>query len=45
MSMLSGVDCLVSVICPSSIDESESVVSPSSMNSSSTSIMVWTGVL
>jgi len=45
MSMLSGVDCLVSAICPSSIDESELVVSPSSMNSSSTSMIVWTGVL
>jgi len=45
MSILSGVDCLVSVICPSSIDESESVVSPSSMSSSSTSMIAWTGVL
>jgi len=44
MSILSGVDRPVSVICPSSIDESESVVSPSSMNSSSTSMIVWTGV-
>ena len=45
MSMLSGVDCLVSVICPSSIDESESDVSPSSISSSSTLIIVCTGVL
>jgi len=44
MSILSGVDCLVSMICPSSIDESESVVSPSSICSSSSSIMVCTGV-
>jgi len=44
MSMLSGVDSLVSAICPSSIDESESVVSPSSRISSSSSIIVWTGV-
>ena len=41
--MLSGVDCLVSAICPSSIDESD--VSPSSIDSSSTSMTVWTGVL
>jgi len=40
MFMLSGVDCLVSAICPSSIDESESVVSLSSMGSSSTSMIV-----
>jgi len=40
MSMLSGVDCLVSAICPSSIDESGLDVSPSSMNSSSTSMIV-----
>jgi len=40
MSILSGVDCLVSVICPSSIEESESVVSPSSMTSSSISMIV-----
>jgi len=40
MSMLSGVDCSVSAICPFSIDESESVVSPSSIVSSSTSMMV-----
>jgi len=39
MSMVSGVDCLVSAICPSSIDESELVVSPSSMSSSSTLII------
>ena len=39
MSMLSGVDCLVSAICPSSIDESELDVSPS-MSSSSTLIIV-----
>jgi len=45
MSMLSGVDCLVSTICPSSIDESELDVSPSSMSSSLTSMIVWTGVL
>jgi len=45
MSILSGVACLVSVICPSSIDESESDLSPSSMNSSSTLMIVWTGVL
>jgi len=38
MSMLSGVDCLVSAICPSSIDESD--VSPSSMTLSSTSMIV-----
>ena len=44
MSMLSGVDCLVSAICPSSIEESESDVSPSSMDLSSTSMIVWTGV-
>jgi len=40
MSMLSGVDCLVSSICPSSIDESKSVVSPSSMSLPSTSMIV-----
>jgi len=40
MFMLSGVDCLVSAICPSSIDESESDVSPSSMSLSSTLIIV-----
>jgi len=40
MSMLSGVDCLVSVICPSSIEESESVVSPSSIVSSLSSMIV-----
>jgi len=40
MSMLSGVDCPVSAICPSSIDESELDVSPSSMNSSLTSMIV-----
>jgi len=45
MSMLLGVDYLVSAICPSSTDESESDVSPSSMDLSSTSIIVWTGVL
>jgi len=45
MSMLSGVDCLVSAICPSSIDEFESDISPSSMNSSSTLIIACTGVL
>jgi len=45
MSMLSGIDCLGSVICPSSIDESKSVISPSSISSSSTSMIVWTGVL
>jgi len=38
MSMLSGVDCLVSAICPSSIDKLD--VSPSSMTSSSTSMVV-----
>jgi len=44
MSMLFGVDCLVSSkVCPSSIDESESLILPSS--SSSTSTMVWTRVL
>jgi len=43
MSILSGVDCLV--ICPSSIGESYSDVSPSSMTSSSTLVIVWTGVL
>jgi len=42
MSMLSGVDRPVSAICPSSIGKSKSVVSPSS---SSTSVIVWTGVL
>jgi len=40
MSILSGVDCLVSAICPSSIDESKSDVSPSSMSSSLTSMIV-----
>jgi len=45
MSMLSGVDCPVSAICPSSIDESLLVVSPSSKSSSSTSMIAWTGVL
>jgi len=40
MSMLSGVDCLVSVICPSSIEESESDVSPSSMTLSLISMIV-----
>ena len=43
--MVSGVDYLVSVICPSSIGELYSDVSPSSIASSSTSIIVWTGVL
>jgi len=45
MSMLSGVDCFVSVICPSSIDGFESDISPSSMNSSLTLIIVCAGVL
>jgi len=40
MSILSGVDCLVSVICPFSIDKSKLDVSPSSINSSSTSMIV-----
>jgi len=40
MSMLSGVDCLVSATCPSSIDKSESDVSPSSMSSSLISMIV-----
>jgi len=40
MSLLSGVDCLVSVISPSSIDEFESDVSPSSIDLSSTSMIV-----
>jgi len=40
MSMLSGVDCLVSAIWPSSIDESESVVSPSSICLFSSSMVV-----
>jgi len=44
MSMLSGVDCLVSVICPSSMGEPELDTSPSSMISSSSSMIVWTGV-
>jgi len=41
MSILSGVDCLVSDICPSSMDELD--VSPSSI-SSSISMIIWTGV-
>jgi len=40
MSMLSGVDCLVSAICPSSIGESGSIVSPSSISSSSSSMII-----
>jgi len=40
MSILSGVDCLVSVICSSSIGESYSDVSPSSIASSSTLVIV-----
>jgi len=40
MSMLSRVDCLVSAISPSSIDESELDVSPSSIGLSSTLMMV-----
>ena len=43
--MLLGVDCLVSVICPSSIDKSELDVLPSSMSSFSSSTIVWTGLL
>jgi len=40
MSMLLGVDCLVSAICPSSISESELDVSPSSMSLSLTLMIV-----
>jgi len=40
MSMLSGVDCLVSAICPSSIDKSELDVSPSSIVSSLSSTII-----
>jgi len=40
MSMSSGVDCLVSAICPSSIDESKSDIPSSSMVSSSSTLII-----
>jgi len=40
MSVLSGVDCLVSIICPSSGDEFESDTFPSSMTLPSSSSMM-----